>query len=196
MQQQVLSFWFDEVKPAQWFKSTRTLDATIGVRFAALVQQAARGELWSWRDSAEGRLAEIILLDQFTRNIYRGTAGAFAYDPIALVLSQAAIQGNTLAQLATSAQRDFLLMPCMHSESPLIHQWALSLFQQHASSGCLRAAQQHKTIIDRFGRYPQRNLALGRTSTAEEQAFLQSPRTFFSQGASASSKGRPARRTD
>lgn len=177
--QQVLSFWFEELRPAQWFKVSRALDDSIRDRFATLLGQAMRGELQHWRRCAEGRLAEIILLDQFTRNIHRNTAQAFACDPVALVLSQEAVQQQTLDRLATAEQRDFLLMPWMHSESALIHQQGLPLFKAHASPGCYRAAVRHKAIIDRFGRYPHRNAILGRPSSIEELEFLQQPGSSF-----------------
>lgn len=179
MQQQVLDFWFEELKPAQWFKASDTLDESIRQRFATLLQQAMRGELESWRNTAEGRLAEIIVLDQFSRNIHRGTPQAFAADPVALVLGQEAVRADALKQLETVEQRDFLLLPFMHSESALIQQQALPLFKAHTSPGCYRAAVQHKGIIDRFGRYPHRNAVLGRTSTAEERAFLEQPGSSF-----------------
>lgn len=96
MQQQVLDFWFEELKPAQWFKASDKLDESIRQRFATLLQQAMRGELESWRNTAEGRLAEIIVLDQFSRNIHRGTPQAFAADPVALVLGQEALRAGAL----------------------------------------------------------------------------------------------------
>lgn len=179
MQQQVLNFWFEELKPAQWFKASDTLDESIRQRFSTLLQQAMRGELESWRNTAEGRLAEIIVLDQFSRNIHRGTPQAFAADPVALVLGQEAVRADALKQLETVEQRDFLLLPFMHSESALIQQQALPLFKAHTSPGCYRAAVQHKDIIDRFGRYPHRNAILGRSSTAEELEFLQQPGSSF-----------------
>ena len=179
MKQQVLSFWFEELSPEQWFKSSLELDETIRSRFAPLLQQAMRGELENWRDTAEGRLAEIIVLDQFSRNIHRGTPQAFAADPVALALSQEAVRAGTLKQLEKVEQRDFLLLPFMHSESALIQQQALPLFKEHTSPGCYQAALQHKAIIDRFGHYPHRNAILGRNSTAEELEFLQQPGSSF-----------------
>lgn len=179
MQQQVLDFWFEELKPAQWFKASAALDTTIRTRFAPLLQQAMRGELESWRNTAEGRLAEIIVLDQFSRNIHRGTPLAFAADPVALVLGQEALRAQALEQLEKVEQRDFLLLPFMHSESALIQQQALPLFKAHTTQGCYRAALQHKAIIDRFGRYPHRNAILGRSSTTEELEFLQQPGSSF-----------------
>lgn len=177
--QQTLSFWFEEISPTLWFRSTRSLDQQIRTRFAAQLEQAARGELWHWRDTAQGRLAEIILLDQFSRHIYRGTARAFMQDSMALVLSQEAIRNHALLQLEVVTQRDFLLMPCMHSESALVQQWALPLFKEFSSPSCYRAALQHQAIIKRFGRYPHRNTVLGRESTPAELQFLQQPSSSF-----------------
>lgn len=179
MHQQVLSFWFEQLRPEQWFKASAMLDNTIREKFAQLLQQARCGELYQWRNSAEGRLAEIILLDQLSRNIHRNTPQAFATDPVALVLSQEAVHNGTLEQLTSTEQRDFLLMPWMHSESAYIHEQSLPLYKTHASAGCYRAALQHKAIIDRFGRYPHRNAILGRTSTTEELEFLQQPGSSF-----------------
>lgn len=179
MKQQILSFWFEELRPEQWFKSSLKLDETIRSRFAPLLQQAMRGELESWRNTAEGRLAEIIVLDQFSRNIHRGTPQSFAADPVALALSQEALRTQALEQLEKVEQRDFLLLPFMHSESVLIQQQALPLFKAYTTQGCYRAAQQHKAIIDRFGRYPHRNAILGRNSTTEELEFLQQPGSSF-----------------
>ncbi|MFI7918815.1 DUF924 family protein, partial [Acinetobacter baumannii] len=117
--------------------------------------------LWSWRKTPEGRLAEIIVLDQFSRNIYRDQPESFAYDGLALALSQEAISLQLDAQL-NPEQRSFLYMPFMHSESKLIHEFALKLFQRLGNEINLSFEKKHKVIIDRFGRYPHRNAILGR----------------------------------
>jgi uncharacterized protein (DUF924 family) len=137
-----------------------------------------RGELHAWRSDAQGRLAEVIVLDQFSRNIHRGTAGAFASDPVALVLAQEAVAAGALAALGPQ-ERTFLLMPYMHSESAAIHVDAERLFAQHTPATNLDFERRHKAIIDRFGRYPHRNEVLGRDSTAEEIAFLAGPGSSF-----------------
>lgn len=173
----ILQFWFEELAPAQWWKADPALDAQIHTRFLAVHQQAARGELRAWRDTPHGRLAEIIVLDQFSRNLYRGTPTAFAQDPMALVLSQEAVRQGTLAAL-NEVEGGFVLMPMMHSESALIHAEAEPLFRAHARFNH-PAELQHKAIIDRFRRYPHRNAILGRPSTAEELAFLQQPGSSF-----------------
>jgi len=128
--------------------------------------------------SAEGRLAEIIVLDQFSRNIYRGTARAFAQDSLALALAQEAISQDLDKQLSPE-QRSFLYMPFMHSESKLIHEFALKLFQRLGNQANLEYEIKHKIIIDRFGRYPHRNQILGRESTEEELSFLTQPDSSF-----------------
>jgi uncharacterized protein (DUF924 family) len=142
------------------------------------MQSAAVGELYPWRSSAEGRLAEIIVLDQFPRNVYRNTPQAFAQDPIALVLAQEAVASGALPSL-TPTQRGFLLLPYMHSESRRIHVVAEALYKEFAPSGNYEFELMHKEIIDRFGRYPHRNEILGRTSTPEEAEFLTQPGSRF-----------------
>lgn len=177
--EQVLSFWFEELSPARWFNGGRELDEQIGSRFSTVLRQAAAGELEHWRTSAMGRLAEIIVLDQFSRNLYRDTAQAFAQDGMALILSQEAVRAGALNGMDNAQQCSFLLMPYMHSESRYIHQLAVPLFQRHASEDSYRFELLHKGIIDRFGRYPHRNAALNRESTAEELEFLQQPGSSF-----------------
>ncbi|MGP9802332.1 DUF924 family protein [Rheinheimera sp. NSM] len=178
MHKDVLTFWFKELDPKQWWVAEPGFDALIKQRFLPLLQQAAAGELFSWRESAAGRLAEIIVLDQFSRNIYRNTAQAFAQDAMALVLAQEAVAAGALAQL-NADERNFLLMPYMHSESCAVHQHAETLFKQFAPANNYQFELKHKVIIDRFGRYPHRNAILGRTSTAEEIEFLKLPGSAF-----------------
>lgn len=142
------------------------------------MRQATQGELFAWRETAQGRLAEIILLDQFSRNIYRDTPAAFAQDPIAVVLAQEAIAAEAHLQLE-KPQVGFLLMPFMHSESAAIHAWAEPLFRKLGTPDTHDFELRHKAIIDRFGRYPHRNTILGRESTAEELEFLRQPGSSF-----------------
>lgn len=177
MPNSVLKFWFEEITPKQWWAVNSEFDAAITKRFSPLLQQAIAGELCNWRDTAQGRLAEIILLDQFSRNIYRNTPGAFAQDALALALSQEAVSRGCLSEL-NDTERAFMLMPYMHSESALIHQQAEPLFAKHAPNN-LDFEIRHKAIIDRFGRYPHRNKILGRESTAEENDFLKQPGSSF-----------------
>ncbi|MCL5050271.1 DUF924 family protein [Aliidiomarina maris] len=174
----VLNFWFYELGPKDWFSKNSRLDQLIAERFGALYTAALHGELASWRQSAEGRLAEIIVLDQFSRNLYRESAQAFAADSMALALAQEAVCAK-LDQQLTVQQRAFLYMPYMHSESLLIHQQAVKLFSQRGLEESLDFEIQHKAIIERFGRYPHRNKALGRKSTKAEREFLQLPGSAF-----------------
>lgn len=175
----VLKFWFEECSPKDWWKKSREFDELIESRFGELHEQASKGELFSWRVDARGRLAEIIVLDQFSRNIYRDQREAFAQDGMALVLAQEAENLGCSSQLSSNQQRVFMYMPYMHSESPVIHQEAEQLFRELGEQGNLDFELKHKAIIDRFGRYPHRNQILGRSSTEEEKAFLTQPGSGF-----------------
>jgi len=174
----VLHFWFEEIEPKLWWVKSPEFDRLIASRFGALHAAAARCELFEWRASAAGRLAEIIVLDQFSRNLHRDTPLAFGCDPLALALAQEAVAAGAPAQV-DAARRSFLYMPYMHSESPAIHAVALKLFEDPAASDNLEYERRHKAIIDRFGRYPHRNAVLGRMSTAEEIEFLKTPGSSF-----------------
>ena len=178
MYQEVLSFWFEETEPKRWWKVDPAFDDLVRQRFSRLLQQAAQGELYEWRASARGRLAEVIVLDQFPRNIHRSTPEAFAHDAVALVLAQAAVAFGALQELS-QIERAFLLMPYMHSESRAIHVQAEALFREFAPRDNYEFELKHKVIIDRFGRYPHRNRILGRESTEEELEFLKQPGSSF-----------------
>lgn len=178
MVQGVLDFWFREIDPVQWWRVDPAFDALIRERFMVLHAHAARGELFGWRGTAQGRLAEIIVLDQFSRNMFRGTPAAFAQDGMALVLAQEAVAANAHEAL-TEIERGFLLLPYMHSESCAIHVEAERLYRNHALPQNHEFELKHKAIIDRFGRYPHRNAILGRQSSAEEIEFLKQPGSGF-----------------
>ncbi len=175
---QVLAFWFTELSPAQWWGKDAALDRAIAQRFGATLAAARAAELVGWRDAAPGRLAEVIVLDQFSRNIFRERPESFAADGMALTLAQEAVRGGFDRQLAVG-ERAFLYMPYMHSESARIHQDALRLFDQPGLENNLDFERRHHAIIARFGRYPHRNAILGRASSAEEIAFLQQPGSSF-----------------
>ncbi len=172
------NFWFNEITPAQRWKVDAAFDQRIRDRFTALHAQANCCELYEWRNAPIGRLAEIIVLDQFSRNMYRGTAAAFASDALALVLAQEAVAVGA-DQTLTADERVFMYMPFMHSESKVIHDVALKLFEANGIQNNLEFELRHKAIIDRFGRYPHRNDILGRVSTAEEIEFLKQPGSSF-----------------
>lgn len=174
----VLDFWFKESTPRQWFARSDDFDRLIATRFSAVHSAAASGELQVWRATADGRLAEIIVLDQFSRNLFRDDPRAFACDGMALVLAQTAVECGADLELPV-ARRAFLYMPYMHSESALIHTHAVRLFSQPGLESNLDFELRHKAIIDRFGRYPHRNAVLGRASSENEIAFLQTPGSSF-----------------
>ena len=176
--QEVIKFWFDETQPESWWKKDENFDLLVRKRFLGVYQQAASCELFKWRQQAHGWLAEIIVLDQFPRNMFRDTAQAFATDQLAVVLSQEAV-ANEVDKELTAIQKSFLYMPLMHSESPLIHETAVDLFSQPGLEFNLEFEMKHKAIIDRFGRYPHRNEILGRDSTDEEVEFLKQPGSSF-----------------
>jgi len=176
--QPVLEFWFTETEPKSWWASDPAFDERIRRRFAGAHAQASQGELHTWRAEPRGRLAEIIVLDQFSRNLFRDSPLAFAQDLTALVLAQEAI--SAAAHLALEPlERAFLLLPYMHSESRAIHVEAERLYRELAPPENLEFELRHKSIIDRFGRYPHRNAVLGRASTPEEIEFLGQPGSSF-----------------
>ena len=176
--QSVLDFWFNEIDPSQWWVKDLAFDAQIHAQFKDIHRQAVLGELYQWRATPKGRLAEIIVLDQFSRNMYRDTPQSFAFDSLALVLAQEAIRVGD-DKLLTPQERSFLYMPFMHSESLMIHERAVELFSQPNMEHNLDFELRHKEIIEQFGRYPHRNEVLGRTSTAQELTFLQQPGSSF-----------------
>jgi len=176
--EEVLQFWFEESGPKSWWAADPAFDARIRARFGALHARAALGELHDWRATPRGRLAEIIVLDQFSRNLHRGSAAAFAQDLAALILAQEAVAAGALAEFSP-VERAFLLLPYMHSESRAIHVEAERLYREFAPPENHDFELRHKAIVDRFGRYPHRNAALGRESTPEEVEFLKQPGSSF-----------------
>lgn len=178
MYNNIITFWFTEVEPIQWWQKDEVFDSAIQSRFGDLHDQAKAGELYQWRQTALGSLAEIIILDQFSRNIYRDTAASFSTDPLSLALAQVAIAKGFDLELSAT-ERSFLYMPFMHSESKLIHQEAVKLFEQLGNKNNEDFEHKHKAIIDRFGRYPHRNAILGRQSSLEEIEFLKQPNSGF-----------------
>jgi len=197
--QEILSFWFGDdpgggswrARVASWFSSNDDLDREIQNRFGDLVRKAATGELQSWTESAHGRLALIILLDQFSRNIYRGTAAAFGNDERALTLTLAGIESGSDGELHP-IERLFLCMPMMHSEDLAVQSEGLIVFRalaeepgdaQEMLGKSLDSAVQHYQLIERFGRFPHRNAILGRQSTPAEEAFLADGGPTFGQSA-------------
>ena len=175
---EVIQFWFEEIEPRQRFKKDPDFDEIIKSRFTDLHKKARKGLLYTWREHPVGSLAEVIILDQFSRNMYRESPKAFAYDTLALVLAQEAIRRKFDDELQDK-QKAFLYMPFMHSESVEIHEIALFLFDKPGLEDNFNFELKHKKIIDRFGRYPHRNEVLGRKSTKKELKFLALPGSSF-----------------
>lgn len=178
VQEEVLRFWFQEIDPKAWWTADPEFDRVIQGRFGELLERAARAELYPWRITARGRLAEVLVLDQFSRNIHRNSPRAFAQDPLALALAQEAIAAGAPAALS-AVERSFLYLPFMHSESAAIHDWAERLYRENGVQENYDFELKHKAIIDRFGRYPHRNEILGRASSGEEIEFLKQPGSRF-----------------
>jgi uncharacterized protein (DUF924 family) len=176
--QDVIDFWFKEIEPARWWVKDLAFDREIVERFESIHQSARQCELVQWRETPLGRLAEIIVLDQFSRNMYRDTPQAFTYDGIALALAQEAIALG-IDKILTPIERSFLYMPFMHSESLVIHEKAVVLYKANGIANNLDFELKHKEIIERFGRYPHRNIILNRESTTEEIEFLSQPNSSF-----------------
>lgn len=174
---EVIGFWFGEPMCRHWFRATDDLDREIRERFEQLWQQAADGGLADWRQTAEGCLALAIVLDQFPLNMYRGEARSFATEAQSIETALMAVDRDFDSQLAVE-QRAFLYMPLMHSEN-LAHQDAsVRLFEQAGLESNARFARHHRELIRRFGRFPHRNEILGRDSTSDELAYLNSKEAF------------------
>ncbi|TQV89181.1 DUF924 family protein [Aliikangiella coralliicola] len=174
----VIDFWFQEIEPKFWFIKDDAFDETIRTRFIDIYHAAISCELASWRVAPEGRLAEIIVIDQFSRNMFRDSAQAFAFDSLAVALTQEAVAGGHDQQLPVQ-QRKFLYMPLMHSESLIVHEQAEKLFSQPGLEDNYQYEIKHKVIIEKFGRYPHRNQVLNRESTEAEIEFLKQPGSSF-----------------
>jgi len=175
---EIIKFWFEDIDSSLWWQKDLEFDALIKERFAQVHQQAIAGELYLWRETAEGRLAEIIILDQFSRNMFRDKKEAFSQDSLALILAQEAINSGIDKQLS-KVQCSILYLPFMHSESIIIHNLAEQLYKKLAMPGSYDFELKHKLIIERFGRYPHRNEILKRTSTKDEITFLTTPNSSF-----------------
>lgn len=195
--QDILKFWFGNLESDQpageeiskrWWKKDPDFDKEIESRFKDDILKAASGEYQEWESTAEGRLALIILLDQFTRNVFRNTPQAWAYDEIALKHCLTAIEQGQDRELHTT-YASFLYMPLMHAENMQAQDESLKQFQalsercgeafKKGIEGSLSSAKHHYSIVERFGRYPHRNAVIGRESTAEELEFLTQKNSSF-----------------
>ena len=178
IQNDVLAFWFTQTQPEFWFKKDLAFDAKINSQFGKTVANALAGRCDHWASDMTGCLALILLLDQFTRNIFRDSARAFLGDDIALGLSLRCVDRNYIIHPDESWRR-FMLMPMMHSEDLSIQDSSLPLFREFTGEQTYDYAVAHRDIIARFGRFPHRNAILGRTSTNEEKLFLTQPGSSF-----------------
>ena len=170
--QQVLKFWFTGKGFQDWFFSKKPgFDALVRRKFLKIYWAVVHGETADWRNTPHGRLAEIIVLDQFSRNMFRGTPDMYRYDALALALAQEALRHGADKKL-TKNERMFMYLPFEHSESRKIQKQSVKLFKQIWGKDLIKYAIDHKRIIDRFGRFPHRNKILGRKSTAAEKKFM------------------------
>lgn len=172
----LLDFWFSDAARPHWFGATAEFDRELAQRFGALHRRAAAGALDDWAGTADGALALVLLLDQCSRNLHRGRAEAYASDAHARRIARDAIAQGFDHQLESEG-RAFLYLPFMHSESLEDQEYSVRLFVE-AGLDNARYALHHRDIIRRFGRFPHRNGALGRASTAEERAYLASDEAF------------------
>ena len=166
----VLAFWRD-AGPAKWFRKDDAFDAQIKARFLALYESAASGQLTAWESRAETALALVIVLDQFPRNMLRGSARAFAADALARAVTDRAL-AQDFDREVPAGERMFFYLPFEHSENLVDQKRCVALFRATGNADLLKWAELHADIVRRFGRFPHRNAALGRTTTPQEQAFL------------------------
>lgn len=193
----VLSFWLgacgpdgtiDPTRRKMWFKGGAKHDAEIRERFGGLHERASRGDLADWAATSKGRLALIVVLDQFSRHIHRGTARAFAQDPGAQKLALTGTDAHTDLELVP-IERSFFYLPLEHAEDRALQARSVECYQRLVTAvaeawrkdyeGFLDYARRHRAVIERFGRFPHRNVALGRPSTPDEIAFLEQPGSSF-----------------
>jgi uncharacterized protein (DUF924 family) len=175
---EVLAFWFGTLKPEQRFAKNSALDDQIRERFGDLHARLSRHVPDDWLDNPEDVLAAVIVLDQFSRNLYRDDPRAFAADPIALNLTRLAMQRG-YDELLGRDERQFLYMPFMHSEHSDDQDRAVELMEEIGNAEAADYARRHKAIIERFGRFPHRNAVLDRKSTIDELEFLKQPGSSF-----------------
>jgi uncharacterized protein (DUF924 family) len=166
----VVSFWRD-AGPEKWFKKDDSFDRDIRDRFGALHADAAAGKHDAWAETPEGALALLLLLDQFSRNLFRGDAGTYAQDAKAREIARAALS-KSFEQKVEPAFRSFFLLPFMHSEELADQRRCVLLAHAAGDPGTLKYARHHEGIVRRFGRFPHRNAILGRHTTPAEEAFL------------------------
>lgn len=169
--QEILDFWFEPEHIKLHFAEDDEFDLKIRDRFLDTWKAAAEGLLVDWRRTIRGRLAEIIVLDQFSRNLWRNNIKTYTQDKMAIALAQEVVYHPEYETLSTVEKR-YILLPFMHSESILLHDWAMTYFESLGDEGTLYFEKRHRAILDEFGRYPYQNEDFGRKSTPEEEKFL------------------------
>lgn len=176
----ILDFWFRELTPGQWFFGGDAVDRLVQEQFETTVEKALEGEFDDWATTPRGRLALILVLDQFTRNIYRNDPKAYIGDHKAQKLALEGVSAKEDEQL-TSVERHFFYMPLMHAEDKKLQALSVQKFTElkEIADNTLGFAQGHSAIVERFGRFPHRNKLLDRASTQEEEAFLRSDENIF-----------------
>ncbi|MDF7776751.1 DUF924 domain-containing protein [Sphingomonas sp. AOB5] len=172
--QEVLGFWFDLAMPEQWFAKSDSFDDEVRQLFGPLRDLVLGTGAEGWRDDPDTLLAAILILDQFSRNIHRGTAEAFAADPLAQELTALALVSGWDEGMAAE-RRQFLYMPLMHAEDPELQALCLKCFDALGVQQNIDFARDHAAVIERFGRFPSRNEALGRENTPDEKLYLSQP---------------------
>lgn len=177
---EILRFWFDDIDNSRWFVKDPDFDREIERRFGNLLEQATNNQLDEWSDTPRGCLALIVLLDQFSRNIYRGTALSFEADPKALQLTLRAIEDRFDEELSLE-QRSVFLLPLRHAENLEIQKLGLVKTREinNQGYGTDKYALNHLAIIEKFGRFPHRNIILGRHNTPEEEEYLKDNKAGF-----------------
>lgn len=175
--QDILDYWYSAQIKSHWFSSTPGLDQEIRDRFEGLWQQAAAGDLESWKETPEGCLALVILLDQMPLNMFRGTPESFSTEQMAVAVALFATERGFDQRLPLE-HLPFLFMPLMHSENLSHQNQSVALFAQHGLQDFLKFAHHHRDIVRKFGRFPHRNSILGRESTPDELAYLDSDEAF------------------
>lgn len=177
MQQAIIDFWFSDAVSKLWYNSTPEFDRQLRDDYQALWEQASRGELADWAETPQGSLALVIMLDQFPLNMFRGTARSYSSEAQSRDIARAAIERGFDKKLAPE-QRSFMYMPFMHSENLADQLYAIELFEGAGLESNLRFARHHHAIVERFGRFPHRNQALGRESSQAEKEYLESSESF------------------
>lgn len=167
---EIIEFW-TSAGPAKWYAKSDAFDAEIRTRFFEAHERAARSEFADWIEHAESALALIILTDQFPRNLFRGSAHAFATDAMALAVAQESLRRGHDARCGV-AMKQFFYLPLMHSENIADQELCVALCRAHGLKDNIAFAEDHRDIVRRFGHFPHRNKVLGRSTTAQEQAFL------------------------